>query len=550
MKPSFSSLNRDNIQRELALETYDMLVIGGGITGAGIALDGAVRGLKVALIEMQDFAAGTSSRSTKLVHGGLRYLKQGEVRLVREVGRERAIVYENARHVVIPEWMLMPIIKDGTYGKLATSIGLYVYDWLAGVKRSERRKMLSKSETLAKEPLLWQDKLLAGGYYVEYRTDDARLTIEIMKAAVARGVKAVNYTKATQFVYENGKVVGVKAEDLNSGETFEIRASKIVNAAGPWVDTLRELDKSKQGKRLHLTKGVHIVVDQSRFPLRQTIYFDTPDGRMVFAVTRDGKTYIGTTDTNYEGNLEHPRMTKADLNYLLEAANYMFPTIKLKEEDVEASWAGLRPLIHEDGKSPSELSRKDEIFLSPSGLVTIAGGKLTGYRKMAERVVDLVTEQLSQENGRTYPSCSTDRVKLSGGEFPEGFEQFAAIWTQHGIKQGLSEKQASALVRRYGSNVPSVYARFKELADASRTYGMEIDAMASLVYGLEEEMVTRPLDFLNRRTGAVNFDHKSAQRWLQPTVRFMKDVFQWDDETALRYMEDAIDGLKFAKEAL
>ncbi|MGG1596190.1 glycerol-3-phosphate dehydrogenase/oxidase [Paenibacillus naphthalenovorans] len=550
MTQTFSSLKRNDIQLELARETYDMLVIGGGITGAGIALDGAVRGLKVALIEMQDFAAGTSSRSTKLVHGGLRYLKQGEVKLVREVGRERAIVYENARHVVIPEWMLMPIIKGGTYGKLATSVGLYVYDWLAGVKREERRKMLSKSETIAKEPLLWQDKLLAGGYYVEYRTDDARLTIEIMKAAVSRGVKAVNYTKAAQFLYENGKVVGVKAEDRNSGQTFEIRASKIVNAAGPWVDKLRELDQSKQGKRLHLTKGVHIVVDQSRFPLRQTIYFDTPDGRMVFAVTRDGKTYIGTTDTDYEGNLEHPRMTKADLTYLLDAANYMFPSIGLTEADVEASWAGLRPLIHEDGKSPSELSRKDEIFLSPSGLITIAGGKLTGYRKMAERVIDLVAEQLNKETGRTFPGCSTDQIKLSGGDFPEGFDAFTAKWTQHGIHQGLSEKRAAALVRRYGSNVPSVYAKFDSLREASAAYGMEIDALASLIYGIEEEMVTRPLDFLNRRTGAVNFDHQSAERWLEPTVRFMRDTFHWDEETALLYLKEARDGIRFAKEAV
>ncbi|MBP1157396.1 MULTISPECIES: glycerol-3-phosphate dehydrogenase/oxidase [unclassified Paenibacillus] len=550
MTQAFSSLKRDDIQRELEQETYDMLVIGGGITGAGIALDGAVRGLKVALIEMQDFAAGTSSRSTKLVHGGLRYLKQGEVKLVREVGRERAIVHENAQHVVIPEWMLMPIIKGGTYGKLATSVGLYVYDWLAGVKREERRKMLSKSETIAKEPLLWQDKLLAGGYYVEYRTDDARLTIEIMKAAVDRGAKAVNYTKVTQFLYENGKVTGVQAEDQNSGRSFKIRASRIVNAAGPWVDTLRELDKSKQGKRLHLTKGVHIVVDQSRFPLRQTIYFDTPDGRMVFAVTRDGKTYIGTTDTNYEDNLEHPRMTKADLTYLLAAANYMFPTIGLTEEDVEASWAGLRPLIHEDGKSPSELSRKDEIFLSPSGLITIAGGKLTGYRKMAERVVDLVTEQIGKESDHTYPGCSTDQVKLSGGDFPEGFDAFAAKWTQHGIQQGLSEKQATVLVRRYGSNVPSVYGKFDTLREASVTYGMEIDVLASLVYSMEEEMVTRPLDFLNRRTGAVNFDHKNAERWLEPTVHFMRDVFEWDDETALQYLKEARGGLSFAKEAV
>lgn len=535
---NFSSHKRNTIMNELENETFDMLVIGGGITGAGIALDGAVRGLRVALIEMQDYAAGTSSRSTKLIHGGLRYLKQGDVALVREVGRERAILYKNAEHLVTPEWMLMPIVRGGTYGKLSSSIGIYIYDWLAGVKKEERRVMLNKAETLAKEPLLNKDRLLGGGYYVEYRTDDARLTIETMKAAVARGVKAINYVKAEELQYTEGKLTSILAKDLNTGNKFTIRASKIINAAGPWVDTLRELDKSKQGKSLHLTKGVHIVIDQKKFPLRQAVYFDTSDRRMVFAIPRDGKAYIGTTDTNYTGNLENPEMTKEDSQYLIKCANEMFPTLNLKTSDIESSWVGLRPLIHEDGKSPSELSRKDEIFISKSGLITIAGGKLTGYRKMAERVVNLVTQGFHNETGNHYPACTTDRIKLSGGEFTVNYNSYRDAWVAKGIELGLSKQKATELVQRYGSNVPVVFEYIPALQSTATQYKTDVEVLAALQYGIDHEMVTRPLDFLNRRSSAMNFDRPSAVAWINPVIAYMAEQLGWDERTLANYEQE------------
>lgn len=213
MSGAFASTKRTMDLEKMEKDIYDVLVIGGGITGAGIALDAQMRGMKTALIEMQDFAAGTSSRSTKLVHGGLRYLKQFEVKMVAEVGKERAIVYENGPHVTTPEWMLLPIYKGGTFGSFSTSIGLRVYDFLAGVKKAERRMMLNREETLQKEPLLKREGLKGGGYYVEYRTDDARLTIEVMKRAVKEGAIAVNYTKAEQLLYEDGNICGVMAHD-------------------------------------------------------------------------------------------------------------------------------------------------------------------------------------------------------------------------------------------------------------------------------------------------------------------------------------------------
>ncbi len=245
----FSSTERTAWLEEMGQELLDVLVIGGGITGAGILLDAQSRGMRTGLIEMQDFAEGTSSRSTKLVHGGLRYLKQFEIKLVAEVGKERAIVYENAPHVTTPEWMMLPLVEGGTFGSFSTSIGLRVYDQLAGVKRNERRTMLSKEETLRYEPLLRSEHLVGGGRYVEYKTDDARLTVEVLKAAVGYGGRAVNYTKAESLVYHNGKVVGVEVRDVLSDKTYTIRAKKIINATGPWVDELREKDGSKAGNR-------------------------------------------------------------------------------------------------------------------------------------------------------------------------------------------------------------------------------------------------------------------------------------------------------------
>jgi glycerol-3-phosphate dehydrogenase len=525
----FSSENRNGILKEMEHEKFDVLVIGGGITGCGIALDAATRGVKTALVEMQDFAAGTSSRSTKLVHGGLRYLKQFEVKMVADVGKERAIVYENGPHVTTPEWMLLPIHEGGTFGKFSTSIGLFVYDLLAGVKSSERRKMLSVKETLKHEPLLKKEGLKGGGYYVEYKTDDARLTIEVVKEAVKQGATAVNYTKVEEFIYENSKVKGVKVVDQLTKTSYNIYANKIVNAAGPWVDSLREKDQSRKGKSLKLTKGIHLVIDQSRFPLKQAIYFDTPDGRMVFAIPREGKTYVGTTDTVYKGDIIHPRMTTEDRQYVINAINYMFPSLKITVRDIESSWAGLRPLIHEDGKSPSEISRKDEIWTSDSGLITIAGGKLTGYRKMAQIVVDLLVKKFQEEQNRTFSECLTKTLPISGGDVggSKNFQSFINEKVKLGMAYGLSREEAEKLVKRYGSNIDKVFEYRKGFAAES---DLPLYVNLQIIYSIRHEMTTKPIDFFFRRTGTLLFDIHWVKEWKDKVIDTMASVLNWETE--------------------
>ena len=457
----FSVLDRKPLLHQVKNTKYDILIIGGGVTGAGIALDAASRGLKTCLIEKNDFASGTSNKSTKLIHGGLRYLKQMEIGLVKESGSERAIVHKLVPHLVVPEKMLLPLIEGGTYGKIMTSIGLKVYDFLADVEGDDKRKMLSVEETLAKEPLLNKGNLKGGGFYAEYRTDDARLTIELLKKAAAYGADVLNFCEMTDFVYkDNGKIKFMKCKDNNSNEKFEIKSKAYISAAGPWVDKVRTKDTSLNNKRLHLTKGVHLVFSRERFPLSQSIYFDVPDGRMIFAIPRGRATYVGTTDTNYKGDLNRVVATKDDAKYLTDAINNMFPDLDLKIEDIESNWAGLRPLIHEEGKDPSDLSRKDEIFVSDSGLVSIAGGKLTGYRKMAQRTIDEALKQFKKKKLKSIKDSSTKQIQLTS----EPLKDLEAVniyekklrkkLKQRGIED---EYQAWYLVSNYGKQADIIF---------------------------------------------------------------------------------------------
>ncbi|EGQ3484787.1 glycerol-3-phosphate dehydrogenase/oxidase [Staphylococcus pseudintermedius] len=544
-----STLKRDTVKKRMQNEAYDLIVVGGGITGAGIALDATARGMKVALVEMQDFAQGTSSRSTKLVHGGLRYLKQLQVGVVAETGKERAIVYENGPHVTTPEWMLLPMHKGGTFGKFSTSIGLAMYDRLAGVKKSERKKMLSKKETSAKEPLVKQDGLKGGGYYVEYRTDDARLTIEVMKKAAEQGADIMNYAKVTNFLYDNKeKVNGVAVVDRLGNETFEIKGKKVVNATGPWVDEVRSADYSKNNKQLRLTKGVHVVIDQSKFPLRQAVYFDTEkDGRMIFAIPREGKAYVGTTDTFYNNDKSKPLVNQEDRDYLVDAINYMFPTVHITDADIESTWAGVRPLIFEEGKDPSEISRKDEIWEGKSGLLTIAGGKLTGYRHMALEIVDLVEKRLKQEYKLKFKEVDTKHIPISGGDVggSANFEQFIEDKVAAAKAMNLDTDLARRLATKYGSNVDDLFA----IAQAAQhqTTGLPLELYVELVYGVQNELVVKPTDFLVRRIGALYFDIDTVLRHKDTVVDVLADLLGYDANVKAVYKQELEEAIQEAR---
>jgi len=542
---NFSALNRASINDKLASKEFDLLIIGGGITGTGIALDASSRGMKVALIEKNDFASGTSSKSTKLIHGGLRYLKQFDFWLVKEVGSERAIVHTLAPHLVIPEKMILPLIKGGTYGSWLTSIGLKIYDILANVEGNDKRRMLSKEEALETEPLLPETILEGAGYYAEYRTDDSRLTIEVLKTALNYDTTAINYCEAIEFIYKDEKVKGIKACDTITNQKFDINAKYVVNATGPWVDELRQINHSKTGKRLHLTKGVHLVLAHEKLPIKHAVYFDIPDGRMMFAIPRGKVTYIGTTDTNFQEDKNKVGVTTTDAMYLISAVNNMFPSINLSLDDVESSWAGLRPLIHEEGKSASELSRKDEIFVSDTELISIAGGKLTGYRKMAERIVDLVCKKYDNRYDKKFKDNETHKIVLSGGKF-KNFKEVQnyqnKIFKQ--IKpNGFTKIDANYLVHNYGKQTTSILKKFDELKDTDIEIRL---AKAELWFCIQHEMVQTPLDFFIRRTGKLYFDIKSIKKLKEPIFIEFSKTFNWDEQTMEQHQRELENETKLA----
>ncbi len=516
--------SRKEVLTSLPELEYDLVIIGGGITGAGILLDASARGLKAIVIEKEDFASGTSSRSTKLIHGGLRYLKNLEFRIVRETGQERAIAYNNAPHLVVPEKMVLPIQKGGSYGKFMTSVALYAYDWLAGVEKSERRKMLTKEKTLEVEPLLKPDILKGSGFYSEYRTDDARLTLEVIKTGIHRGGVALNYMEAEKLTYDSkGQASGVTCVDVLSNEKYHIYGKIIVNACGPWSDEIRTLDQSMNKKRLHLTKGVHIVIDREKLPLEHSVYFDVAGGRMIFAIPRGGITYLGTTDTNYTEKKENPAVYKADVEYLLAAANNMFPKAKLEIQDVQSSWAGLRPLIHEEGKSPSELSRKDEIFLSPKGMITIAGGKLTGYRVMAKKVLDIACKRLESP-----VKCTTDNIRINGyaeeGMLPEIEKALLDI------NITKNPYRAARLLHTYGSQTFSICKYYNE-----QRFGSLIEAEAH--FCIHHEMTLTLLDFFVRRTGYMYFNISKVVKNLEIIGQVFANHYNWSAETLAKEID-------------
>ena len=404
--------------------------------------------------------------------------------------------------------------------------------------------MHDKNEVMQMEPLLREDILQAGGKYWEYQTDDARLTIEVLKTAVQMGSHAFNYTEITDFLYNNNnKIIGAKIYDHINQKPIIVYAQHIVNAAGPWVDQLRRKDDIVKGKRLHLTKGVHIVVPYNRLPLQQAVYFDVQDGRMIFAIPRGKTTYIGTTDTFYHNNLsiEKPQIDIEDVQYLLAATNDMFPSVKLNIQDIVSSWVGLRPLIHEDGKSPSELSRKDEIFISSKGLISIAGGKLTGFRKMAERTIDVVQKERYKQNNSPINTSNTEEIKLSGGNFkkPEDIPQYIKNLHQTHNQLPITQQQIQDLVYKYGTNTPIILQKYQQLTQTNpKTSDTQKLLIAELQYSIQHEMTTNLSDFLIRRTSKLYFERETIEDNQFLLLDELAQQLKWTKKQKLEYLRE------------
>ncbi len=533
----------------------DLLIIGGGIVGCGIARDAARRGLSVACVEMNDLAFGTSSRSSKLVHGGLRYLEHYEFSLVFEAVSERRILQDIAPHLVNPQGFLFPVYKGARTKLWLVNAGMWIYEGLSLFRSPKRHVTLKPAEVRNEEPLLKQESLTGAPLYYDCSTNDARLTLENALDAIASGAVVSTWSKVVSFLKsDTGRVKGAVVQDALTGELKEVRAHAVVNATGPWTDrTLAMSQPPRGGGLLRPTKGVHIVVAKDKLPVQNAVVCVHPDdGRVLFAIPWEDATYIGTTDTDFQGDPAQVHATSDDVDYLIDATNAYFPTSTIGRDDVLATWAGLRPLIAPEPVEGEEVdesavSREHQIIVGRDGLITIAGGKLTTYRLMAAEVVEKAVKLLrltGKQPVKLRPS-DTDREPLPGAVgWPEDDDhhKVSAQILKAG-KGNIDEENAWLLTNQYGMrglDLARMAAADPELG--KRLVHDRPEIVAQVDWSVNFELAHTPSDFFVRRS-RLYYRHGDQGLDALPVVADrMGQLLGWDkstrDEMVQRYRDD------------
>ncbi len=570
LPPPASAFHRASALSELADRTFDVLVVGGGVTGAGAALDAAARGLRTALVERGDFGSGTSSRSSKLVHGGLRYLRQGELRLVREGLIERQRLLRNAPHLVAPLAFLIPLLGGGgtmdNAALRAHGSALWLYDLCGGARIGHVHRRIGAQEALVHLPSLRSDRLVAAFVYHDARVDDARLTVALARtAAVDYGAVVANYVPVVALLKDvSGKVVGARVAPLGGGQ-IEVRASVVVNATGVWSDDVRALDEASPqrstrgdpaaGGAIRPARGVHIVVSRHALPCDMAAVLPVPDDRRtIFVVPWGDHVYVGTTDTDYDGPLDDPRCSREDVSYLLGAVNAAV-TRPVSRGDVTGLWAGLRPLLAEPGTiagpspSPSpdgtvrptrtaDLSRRHHVWVSPAGLISVTGGKLTTYRRMAADTVDAASARLNLSGGlRSRPGSPgglrsrrptigrspTRHLRLRGAAGTEDLRTAGAA-----ERLGADPCTLDHLVARYGGEARTVLAMAQAQPDLARPLVPgQAYLRAEAVFAVRYEMAQTLDDVLSRRTRAALHDDRATAAAAPQVAALMAAELGW-----------------------
>jgi len=514
----FSARTRQANLKQFKTDLYDILIVGGGITGAGIARDAAMRGYKVALIDKGDFASGTSSKSSKLVHGGVRYLELFEFGLVFEASRERRTLSQIAPHLVRPLPFLFPVYRDARWPGWMIDIGLWMYDGLALFRNFKRHEMFSNQEIVRRMKGIDVGNINGGAHYYDGQVDDARLTLETIRTAHRHGAVIANYVQVDALLKADGRVTGVQTHDTLRGEKVEIHARVVVNATGPWTDTLLQLDDPHAPCRMRPTKGVHILVAREKIGGDSAVAFPAhSDGRLMFVIPWGQFSIIGTTDTDYEGDYDKVYADAADVDYVIAAAQHAFPGAPLQKSDVISTYAGLRPLVSQQGKSATKTSREHEIWTTASGLVTIAGGKLTTYRSMAEELVNLVANQLRREfDILPKERCLTAKTPLVEGEAVS-------------VSRSLPPEVIEHLNHAHGPEM----GRVLEVAgrDARLTKPI-VEGLpyicAEVPYAVEQEMALTATDILGRRMHILNESRDMGVSVAPQVAAELGDFVDWD----------------------
>ncbi|HEU4562524.1 MAG TPA: glycerol-3-phosphate dehydrogenase [Longimicrobium sp.] len=497
----FSAAARAEHWSALGLGVFDLLIIGGGITGAAAARDAAGRGLSVALVDAGDFGHGTSSRSSRLIHGGLRYLETYNFGLVFEASAERRRLLELAPHLVHPLPFVFPVYQGGPTPFLMLQAGMWLYDALSLFRNIRRHRVLSRADVQREEPRLRVQGLAGATIYYDASVDDARLTLANARGAHEAGAAVVSHAEVFAFLHESG-LAGARVRDRLTGEEREVRARVVVNATGPWSDIVRQMANPEAKPRLRPTKGVHILVERERIGNRNGITFQSPiDGRVMFVLPWGDFTYVGTTDTDYRGDPADVRADPADVDYLVKSANSVFPDAKLTAADVVSTWAGIRPLLApaQGGGSESATSREHDIWWDRSGLLNIAGGKLTTYRVMAEHLVDRATDRLKQRHRVEAGISPTPDLPLPGA--PHGsWTEFARRIVEEADALGVGGEVGRHLARAYGEDAEAILAAIQ----ADRSLGERIVpghpyVWAEVPHVVRNEMAMTVEDVLIRR---------------------------------------------------
>ena len=550
----------------LATENFDMLVIGGGITGAGVARDAALRGLKVALVDKGDFGSGTSSRSSRLVHGGLRYLEMYQFGLVSESTHERARLMKLAPHLVRPLPFLMPVYEGKKPGTLLLRMGMLLYDTLASFQNYRRHRKLNAAAIKEQEPELLSDGLRAAFRYYDCHTNDGRLTLENVVGAEEAGAVCLNHARfealRTEKNDERDGVVGATVVDSLTGEDVAVSAKVVVNAVGPWLRTLGEAMGADILPDLKPSKGVHVVVPHDRLPVEHAVVMTVPsDGRVVFCIPWETATYVGTTDTDYDGDIDAAEATREDVDYLLDTTNIYFPNVKLTAEDVIGTWTGLRPLVVADSgetdKATYQVSREHLLNRDPRGIVTITGGKLTTYRIMASQAVDEAIKSLKERGlaPEKIGRCQTKKTPLPGGVglgSEDDREKTATELVERYAKDdGLSPEAVRYAFGTYGARAESLL----ELAAADVSLAKPIVNglpyfWAEVPFAADNEFVGRLDDMLVRRTYLFYKTNDRAMNVASEVASRLAECLGWDDarmESEMeRFRELAASAMRFA----
>jgi len=532
MEPTFSLATRREALARMASETLDLLVVGAGITGAGVARDAAMRGLRVGLVDAGDFGGGTSSRSSKLVHGGLRYLEHGWLKLVFEASAERRTLLRIAPHLVRGRPFTFPVFRGGRRPVWQIWAGVWLYDALALFRNAHRARLLGRSGVLRREPLLRDRGLTGGAEYWDAQCDDARLTLATVRSAHAHGASAANHVRVESLEKAGGRVRGATLTDRLDGSSLAVRAHCVVNATGPWTDAFRRLDDPGAAPLLRPTKGVHIVVPRERIGNAGAVTLTSPvDGRVMFVLPWGDQSIVGTTDTDTEESPDRVAPTADDIVYLVRSANAIFPGARLSVDDVLAAWAGLRPLLRGGGQSTASVPREHRIEESASGLVTIAGGKLTTYRVMAEQVVDRVVRVLHRMDGRPLaPRPGTDREPLPGGEVAD----VAALEAEL-VQDGLEAALARRFVWAYGTEATAVLRLGRETPALAASLAEGVPVLgAEVVHQARREMAVTLADVLIGRTGLALHTPALALAAAPAAAALLGAELGWDDATRAR----------------